>query len=101
MEDTAPGCTCVGGAEEGRSRPICFDNVFNGPPAYGAAGVDLSLQLQPAVVAQTHVAAGVDDRVHVLIEADGAFTVFASRGQLWSEDGGRDRRAERGAGSSH
>lgn len=88
-------------AEEGRSRPICFDNVFNGPPAYGAAGVDLSLQLQPAVVAQTHVAAGVDDRVHLLVEADGAFTVFASRGQLRSEDGRRDRGAERGAGSSH
>lgn len=46
------------------------------------------------------MAAGVDDRVHLLVEANGAFSVFASRGQLQSGDRGRDWRAERGAGSS-
>lgn len=85
----------------GPSRPICLDNVFDRPPAYGAAGVDLLLQLQAAVVAQTHVSAGVNDCVHLLVEADGAFSIFASGGQLRDRQGGRDGRTERGAGSSH
>lgn len=83
----------------GPSRPVRLDDVLDGPPADGTARVDLPLELQPAVVAQAHVAAGVDDRVHLLVEADGAFSVFASRGQLRSGDRRRDRRAERGAGS--
>lgn len=66
----------------GPSWPICFDHIFDRPPAYRAARVDLSLQLQPAVVAQTHVSAGVDHCVHVLVEADGALPVFSSRGQF-------------------
>lgn len=45
------------------------------------------------------MAASVDDRVHLLVEANGAFSVFASRGQLQSGDRRRDWRAERGAGS--
>lgn len=65
-----------------QSRPIGFDHVFDRPPAYGTAGVDLSLQLQPTVVAQTHVSTGVDDSVHLLVEANSAFSVFATRGQL-------------------
>lgn len=66
----------------GGSRPICFDDVFDGPAADRAAGVDLSLELQPAVVAQAHVPAGVNDCVHLLVEANGAFSVFPRRGQF-------------------
>lgn len=64
------------------SWPVGFDDIFDRPPAYGATCIDLSLQLQPAVVAQTHVPTGVDDRVHLLIEANGAFSIFPSRGQF-------------------
>lgn len=66
----------------GPSRPISFDNIFNGPPAYWTAGVDLPLQLQAAAVAQAHVSTCVDDCVHVLVEANGAFSIFSNRGQL-------------------
>lgn len=83
------------------SRPIRFDHIFDRPPAYWAARINLSLQLQPTVVAQTHVSAGVDDCVHLPVEADGAFSIFSSRGQFWGREGGRDRGTERGAGSSH
>lgn len=76
VEDVAPAQT------SGPSRPIRFDNVFDGPPAYRAARVYQSLQLVPTVVAQAHVSAGVDDRVHFLVEANGAFSIFSSRGQL-------------------
>lgn len=81
--------------------PVCFDDIFDGPPADGAARIDLSLQLEPAVVAQTHVAAGVDDGVHLLVEANGAFSVLASRGQLRARDAWGDGRTEGGAGSRH
>lgn len=81
--------------------PVCFDDIFDGPPADGAARTDLSLQLEPAVVAQTHVAAGVDDGVHLTVEANGAFSVLASRGQLRAGDGWGDGRTEGGAGSRH
>lgn len=83
------------------SRPICFDYIFDGPPAYRTARVDLSLQLEAAVVAQTHVSTGVDDGVHLLVEANGAFSVFSSRGQLRGGESGRDGRTEGGAGSRH
>lgn len=79
--------------------PVCFDDIFDGPPADRAAGVDLPLQLEPAVVAQTHVPAGVDDGVHLLVEANSAFTVLASRGQLRAGDAGGDGWTEGGAGS--
>lgn len=44
--------------------------------------MDLSLQLKPTVIAQAHVSTGVDHRVHVLVKANGAFSVFSSRGQF-------------------
>lgn len=85
----------------GSLRPVCLDDVFDGPPADRAARIDLSLQLEPAVVAQTHVAAGVDDGVHLLVEANGAFSVLSSREQLRAGDGWGDGRTEGGAGSRH
>lgn len=81
--------------------PVCFDDIFDGPPADGAARIDLSLELEPAVVAQTHVAAGVDDGVHLLVEANGAFSVLASRGQLRARGGWGGGRTEWGAGGRH
>lgn len=84
-----------------KSWPICFDHIFNGPPAYWTACVDLSLQLQPAVIAQTHVSTGVDDRVHLLVKANGALPVLSRRGQFWGSKSGRHRRTERGAGRRH
>lgn len=89
------------GSGEHRLRPVCFDDIFDGPAADRAARIDLSLQLEPAVVAQTHVPAGVDDGVHLLVEANGAFSVLASRGQLRAGDSGGDGRTEGGAGSRH
>lgn len=57
-------------------------------------------------MAKAHVSAGVDDRVHLLVEADCALAALAAaiatRGQhLRGEEGGRDRGAERGAGRRH
>lgn len=46
------------------------------------------------------MAASVDDCVHLLVEANGAFSVFACRGRLQSGDRRRDWRAERGTGGS-
>lgn len=83
------------------SWPICFDHILDGPPAYGTACIDLSLELQPTVVAQAHVSTSVDDRVHLLIEADGALSAFASRGQLGDRKQGRGCGDQWGAGSSH
>lgn len=70
---------------------IRLDHIFNGSPAYRTACIDLSLQFQTAVVAQTHVSAGVDNSVHLLVKANGAFSIFTSRGQLRSRETGRVR----------
>lgn len=47
------------------------------------------------------MSACVDDGVHLLVEANGAFSIFPSRGQLRGSQGGRSGGAERRAGSSH
>lgn len=83
------------------SRPICFDNIFDRPPAYRTAGINLSFQLEPAVVAQAHMSAGVDNCVDLLVKANGAFSVFSCRGQFWGSESRRGGRTERRAGSSH
>lgn len=51
---------------------IGLDNVFNLPPADGAAGVGHLLEFEAAGIAQAHVPTGVDDRVHGVLVADGA-----------------------------
>lgn len=43
--------------------------------------------------------AGVDDGVHLLVEADGAFSVLACRGQIRAGDGRGDGWTEGRAGS--
>lgn len=57
--------------------PLCaavgLDDVLDLPPADGTAGVGHLLELEAAGVAQTHVSTGVDDRVHHVFVADGAF----------------------------
>lgn len=51
---------------------IGLDDVFDLPPADGAAGVGHLLEFEAAGVAQTHVSTGVDHRVHAVLVADGA-----------------------------
>lgn len=80
--------------------PVDFNDILDDPSADGAAGVELLLQLKTAGVAEAHVSAGVDHRVHLAVEAHGALPVLAAR---WLR-GGEDRRdggAQRGAGGSH
>ena len=77
-------------------RAVRLDDVLDGPPADGTAGIDLLLQLQAALVAQAHVATGVDDRVHLLVEAHGALASLDDA--LWGGEGGGDRGAQGGAG---
>lgn len=52
--------------------PVGLDNVFDLPSADGTAGVGHLLEFDAARVAQTHVSAGVDDRVHHVLVTDGA-----------------------------
>lgn len=52
--------------------PVGLDNVFDLPPADGTAGVGHLLEFEAAGVAQTHVSAGVDDRVHRVLVTNGA-----------------------------
>lgn len=52
-------------------------------------------------MAQTHVSACVNDRVHLLIEAHGAFAALAVQWSLWKGEAGRDRGTERRAGGCH
>lgn len=56
--------------------PLCaaigLDDVFYLPPADGTAGVGHLLEFEAAAVAQTHVSAGVDYRVHWVFVTDGA-----------------------------
>lgn len=55
------------------SAAVCFDDIFDGPSANGAASVGHLLELQPTGVAETHVSAGINDRVYHVLIADGAF----------------------------
>lgn len=59
-------------------RAVDFNNIFDDPAADRAAGVELLLQLKTAGVAEAHVSAGVDHRVHLAVKADGAFPVLAA-----------------------
>lgn len=55
------------------SAAVCFDDIFDGPSANGAAGIGHLLELQPAGIAETHVSTGVNDCVYHVLIADGAF----------------------------
>lgn len=52
------------------SAPIGLYNVFYGSPADRTAGVGHLFEAEAACVAETHVSAGVDDRVHCVFVAD-------------------------------
>lgn len=53
--------------------PVGLDDVFDCPPADGAARVGHLLEFETTGVAETHVSTGVEDRVHHILIADGAF----------------------------
>lgn len=55
------------------SAAVCFDDIFDGPSANGAASVGHLLELQPTRIAETHVSTGVNDCVYHVLVADGAF----------------------------
>lgn len=52
--------------------PIGLYNVFNSPPADWTAGVSHLFEAQATGVAQAHVTARIDNRVHGVLVADGA-----------------------------
>lgn len=61
--------------------PVGLDDIFDCPPANGAARVRHLLEFETAGVAETHVPTGVEDRVHCILIADGAFiTPWAGTG---------------------
>lgn len=53
--------------------PVCLDDVFDCPPADGAARVGHLLEFEATGVAETHVSTGVEDGVHHVLVANGAF----------------------------
>lgn len=59
-------------------RAVYLNNIFDDPSADWAAGVELLLQLKTTGVAEAHVSAGVDHRVHLAVKANGAFPVLAA-----------------------
>lgn len=59
--------------------PVGLDNIFDCPSADGAARVGHLLEFEPAGVAETHVATGVEDRVHDVLVANGAFVAPRAR----------------------
>lgn len=91
---------CSGPAAAARLWPVDLDDILDGPPTDGAAGPGLPLEPQATAVAQAHVSARVDDRVHLAVEAHRALTVLAAcwlRGQESRGHWG----AQRGAGGCH
>lgn len=61
--------------------PVGLDDIFDCPPANGAARIGHLLEFETAGVAETHVPTGVEDRVHCILIADGAFiTPWAGAG---------------------
>lgn len=52
--------------------PIGLYNVLNSPPADWTAGVSHLFEAQATGVAQAHVTARIDNRVHGVLVADGA-----------------------------
>lgn len=84
---------CFAGAQQ--ISLVCLDNVFDCPPADGAAGVGHLLEFQSAGVAQTHMSTGVQHSVHHVLIADGALIAPCVR-----RESGRLRQAgERGVWS--
>lgn len=50
---------------------------------------------------ETHVSTCVNDGVHLLIEAHGAFAALTVQWRLWKGEAGRDGGTERRAGGCH
>lgn len=63
---------CRLGRHEGLGAAIGLDNVLDGAAADGAAGVQGLFEAQATGIAEAHVAARVDDRVHGVLIANGA-----------------------------
>lgn len=60
---------------------VGLDDVFDCPPADGATRICHLLEFEATRVAETHVSAGVEDSVHHVLIANGAFiTPRASAG---------------------
>lgn len=57
----------------GLGAAVGLDDVLDGATADGAAGVQGLLEAQATGVAQAHVATRVDDRIHRVFIANGAF----------------------------
>lgn len=66
------GCTGLGA-------PVGLDDVLDGAAADGAAGVQGLLEAQATGIAEAHVAACVDDRVHCVLVANGALITPLAR----------------------
>lgn len=81
--------------------PVDLDDVLDGPPADGAAGPCLPSEPQAAAVAEAHVSARIDDRVHLAVEAHGTLPVPAACCRFRCREGWRHRGAQRGAGGCH
>lgn len=75
--------------------PVGLDDVFDCPSADGAARIGHLLELEAAGVAETHVPAGVEHRVHRVLVADGA--LVAPRARAGREGGGLRVAGERRA----
>lgn len=90
----------AGAHQWARLWPIDLNDIFDGPPADGAAGPGLPLEPQATAVAQAHMSTRVDDCVHFAIEAHRALTVLAACRLRWGKHGGH-RGAQWGAGGRH
>lgn len=53
--------------------PVGLDDIFDCPPADGAARVGHLLEFDATGVAETHVSAGIEHCVHHVLVANGAF----------------------------
>jgi len=59
--------------------PVGLDDIFDCPPADGAACVGHLLEFEATGVAETHVSAGVEYGVHLVLVANGAFVAPRAR----------------------
>lgn len=57
----------------GLGTAVGLDDVLDGATADGAAGMQGLLEAQATGIAQAHVATRVDDRIHCMFIANGAF----------------------------
>lgn len=71
LQSTAVGVRV--GLCRGLGAAVGLDDVLDGATADGAAGVQGLLEAQATGVTQAHVATRVDDRVHCVFVANGAF----------------------------